>query len=192
MSLTRAMLKGMGLTEEQVGAIIDEHTGVTDALKTKIKDLEANSGKVAELEKELDALRKDAKDNDWKGKYEKEHGDFEAYKKDVSAKELAEKTKSAYKKLLAECKIGNDFVNSILNVTDFSKMKLNEDGSLVEANALKKAIETDYSGFVITKETKPSGAPETPPDNTGAKGSSRASEIAREYYENKYGKAKED
>ena len=32
MALTRAMLKGMGLTEEQVSAIIEEHTNVTSGL----------------------------------------------------------------------------------------------------------------------------------------------------------------
>lgn len=192
MALTRAMLKGMGLTEEQVGAIIDEHTSVTDALKEKAKKFEADAQKVADLEKELDAVRKEAEKNDWQGKYEKEHNDFEAYKKDVSAKELVEKTKSAYKKLLSECKIGDKYVESILRVTDFGKMKLNEDGSLVEADNLKKAIESDYSGFVTVQEKKPSGQPETPPDGEGSKGTGRASAIAKEYYENKYGRAKED
>ena len=39
MSLTRAMLKGMNLTEEQVSAIIDEHTSVTSALKEQINQV---------------------------------------------------------------------------------------------------------------------------------------------------------
>ena len=35
MALTRAFLKGMGLTEEQVSAIIEAHTDSTEALKAQ-------------------------------------------------------------------------------------------------------------------------------------------------------------
>ena len=37
MSLSRSMLKGMGLTDEQVDAIIEEHASAKDNLKVKIK-----------------------------------------------------------------------------------------------------------------------------------------------------------
>ena len=40
MSLSRSMLKGMGLTDEQVDAIIEEHASAKDNLKVKIKSLE--------------------------------------------------------------------------------------------------------------------------------------------------------
>ena len=38
MALTRKLLKGMGLTEEQVDTIIEAHTETTDGLK---KDIES-------------------------------------------------------------------------------------------------------------------------------------------------------
>ena len=134
------------------------------------------------------------KDNDWKGKYDKEHADFETYKKDVASRETTAKIRSEYKKLLADCKVGEKHVDSILRVTDFSKMKLAEDGKLDGAEDLKKTISSDWSGFITSTGEKPSETPETPPDNNGAesKKTGRAAELAAKYHDNLYGKAKED
>lgn len=194
MALTRAMLKGMGLTEEQVSAIIEEHTNVTSALKDQVKEYKADAEKLPEVQKELDDLKKDTSASDWEKKYNDEHSAFEKYKTDIADKEKSEKIKSAYKSLLSECKVGDKHLDSILRVTDFSKMKLGEDGSLEGAEELKKQIGTDWSGFISTKETKSSGDPETPPGdgNPESKKTGRAAEIAAKYHDNLYGKAKEE
>lgn len=194
MALTRAMLKGMGLTEEQVSAIIEEHTNVTSALKDQVKEYKADAEKLPAVQKELDDLKKDTSASDWEKKYNDEHSAFEKYKTDIADKEKSEKIKSAYKSLLSECKVGEKHLDSILRVTDFSKMKLGEDGSLEGAEELKKQIGTDWSGFISTKETKGADV-ETPPgknDEGGSKGSGRAAEIAAKYHDNLYGKVKEN
>lgn len=193
MALTRAMLKGMNLTEEQVSAIIDEHTSVTSALKEQINEFKEKAEKLPAVEKELEDLKKDVADNDWKGKYNKEHEQFEAYKTEISAKETASKVQDAYKKLLAECKVGDKHVGSIIRVTDFKDMKLKEDGTLENADALKEKINSDWSGFISTEGTKGADV-STPPAGSGAEnggGSSRAAELAAKYHENLYGKGKE-
>lgn len=194
MALTRAMLKGMGLTEEQVSAIIEEHTNVTTSLKDQIKQYKADAEKLPEVQRELDDLKKDTTASDWEKKYNDEHSAFEKYKGDITAKETAAKLKAAYKKLLAECKVGEKHIDSILRVTDFSGMKIGEDGSLEEADKLKETINSDWSGFISTKETKPSGNPETPPGggepDSGKTG--RAAQLAARYHDNLYGKVKEE
>lgn len=190
MALTRAMLKGMGLTEEQVSAIIEEHTNVTTSLKDQIKQYRADAEKLPDIQKELEDLKKDTSASDWEKKYNDEHSAFEKYKGDVAAKETAAKLKSAYKKLLTECKVGEKHIDSILKVTDFSEMKIGEDGSLEGADKLKEAINSDWSGFITTKEVKPSGDPEIPPaggdPNSGKTG--RAAQLAAKYHDNLYGK----
>ena len=188
MALTRAMLKGMGLTEEQISAIIDEHTSVTTTLKDQIKEYKEQAEQLPDVQKELDKLKKDVADNDWKGKYDKEHDAFEAYKTDIAGKEKSAKIKAAYKKLLAECKVGDKHVDSILRVTDFKDMKLAEDGTLEGADKLKESISTEWSGFISTEGTQGAGV-ETPPagGNPGGGSPSRAAQLAAKYTSNLYG-----
>lgn len=192
MALTRKLLQGMGLTEEQIESIITEHTTVTTGLKDKIDALQKDSDELVTTKKALEDLQKDVNDNDWKGKYEKEHGDFETYKKDVASKETAGKVKEAYRKLLAECKVSDKCIDSVIRATDFKDMKLTEDGKLDNADKLKEDINSNWSGFITTTEKKPSGNPATPPGDDGSGVPSKAGQIARKYYEEKYGKIKED
>jgi len=200
MALTRSMLRGMGLTDEQVGAIIEEHTTVTTALKDQIAEYKEQANQYKEqaseltkVQAELDNLKKDIEDNDWKGKYDKEHGDFERYKNDVESKEHTAKIKDAYKKLLAECKVGEKHIDSIIRVTDFTDMKLTDDGKLDNVDDLKEKISSDWSGFISTAGTKGADVDNPPGDVNNPDGgkSGRAAQLAAKYRENLYGKVKE-
>ena len=194
MALTRAMLKGMGLTDEQVSAIIEEHTSVTGALKEQINELKESAEKLPSVEKELENLKADIAKDDWKGKFDKEHEDFEKYKSDVTAKETLNKTQAAYKKLLTECKVGDKHIDSILKVTDFKDMKLKEDGTLDGADALKEKIAADWSGFISTEGTKGADV-QTPPGSKGGNdngSTGRAAQLAAKFHDNLYGKTKEE
>lgn len=195
MALTRAMLKGMGLTEEQVSAIIEEHTTVTSALKDDVKKYKADSEKLADVQKELnEAKQKQTNDNNWEKKYNAEHEAFEKYKKDISDKEIADKIKSAYRKLLTDCKVGDSHIDSILRVTDFSEMKINDEGVLEGTDDLKKKINSDWSGFIPKDGVKGAGV-ENPPGKDGGDGgkkTGRAAELAARYHDSLYGKVEED
>ena len=195
MALTRAMLKGMGLTEEQIGAIIEEHTNVTAALKDQIKIYKTDAEQLPIVQKELDDLKKDTSANDWQDKYEKEHKAFDDYKKDLATKEKIAKVKAAYRTLLAEEKVGEKHIESILKVTDFSNMSLDDEGKLVDADKLKKSIKDEWSGFIVTTE-KQGADPDIPPANNDknqpAGQMSRAAMLAQNYHNNLYGKVKEN
>lgn len=193
MALTRAMLKGMGLTEEQVSAIIEEHTNVTSGLKDQIKEYKADAEKLPQVQKELDDLKKDTSASDWEKKYNDEHNAFEKYKNDIVAKEALNNVKSAYRKLLAECKVGDKHIDSILRVTDFSNIKLDDEGKLKEVDKLKEAITSDWSGFISSQETRGASVDNPPGKNEeGSKRTGRAAELAANYTERMYGKTKED
>ena len=86
MALTRKLLKGMGLTDEQVDTIIEAHTDTVDGLKADVSKYKSDAEKLPGVQKQLDDL-KAAGDGGYKEKYEKEHSDFEAYKSGVTAKE---------------------------------------------------------------------------------------------------------
>lgn len=192
MALTRAMLKGMGLTDEQVSAIIEEHTSVTDALKEQRDEYKKDAEKLPKVQKELDDLKESVDNNDsdeWKQKYEDEHQKFEDYKTDIQTKETKSQIRSAYKKLLTECNVGDKHIDSILRVTEFDKMKLDKDGTLENADSLKEKIAEEWSGFISTKETKGADV-DNPPKKDGDPADNktgRAAELAAKYHENLYG-----
>ena len=52
MALTRKLLKGMGLTDEQVDTIIEAHTDTVDGLKAEIGRYKADAEKLPGTQKE--------------------------------------------------------------------------------------------------------------------------------------------
>lgn len=193
MALTRTMLKGMGLTEEQIGSIIEEHTNVTSSLKTERDKYKEDADKLPAVQKELDKLKADTSASDWEEKYNTEHKAFEEYKEDITAKEKSAQLKSAYRKMLAECNINEKHLDAILKVTDFSQMKLNENGEFDNAEDLKKAITTDWSEFIPTMGTKGADVDNPPEGDHHEDGNiGRAAELAASYHDKHYGKTKED
>ena len=162
MGFSRSFLKATGLTDEQITAVIEEHTAVTDALKKERDGYKEQAGKAADLQKELDGLKNG---EDFKQKYEEEHKAFEDFKKKTTADAEAAKVRSAYRKLLAGEGIGEKRLDSILKVTDLSKMKLDKDGNLEGVDELKKAINEEWGEFKTTVTEK--GAVVEKPLQTG-------------------------
>ena len=101
MALTRKLLKGMGLTDEQVDTIIEAHTDTVDGLKADVSKYKTDAEKLSDVQKELDDLKAKG-DDGWKEKHDKLKGDFDTYKKDVEAKETHSKKVEAYKTILKD------------------------------------------------------------------------------------------
>ena len=95
MAITRKLLKGMGLTEEQQDTIIEAHTDTVNGLKADVDRYKADAEKLPGVQKELNDL-KGKGDDGYKEKYESEHKAFEDYKTSVAA----EKTTAAKEKAL--------------------------------------------------------------------------------------------
>lgn len=165
MSITRKLLKGMGLNDEQSDTIIEEHVATVDALKEQIAVYKADAEKLPDIQKELDAL-KNAGDDGYKEKYESEHKAFEDYKAEQTAKESRAAKETAYRALLAEAGIEKR-VDTIMKVTDLESVELNQDGTIRGKDKLLESIKTEWADFITT--TKVEGAPTpTPPSNADA------------------------
>lgn len=172
MAFTRAFLRALGLSDEQVSAVIDEHTGVTDALKKQRDDYKAEAEGLADARKELDAL----KGEDYKARYEDEHKAFEAYKADVSKRETRAKVEAEYRKLLAEEKIAAKRIDAVIRLTDLDGMKLDKDGHLSDSDKLREGIKKDWSDYIT--ETTERGANVATPPTTGKPTASKAEILA--------------
>lgn len=180
MALTRAMLKGMGLTEEQVSAIIEEHTNVTTSLKDQIKAYKDDAEKLPDVQKELDKLKEG--DSAWQKKYEDEHQAYEDYKKDVAGKERSASIRSAYKKLLEGAKLDKDYIDTVMEATKFDGMDLGEDGGLKDSEKLTESIKTKWAKFITTESQQGAHVDNPPGGNGGGNGANpRAAELAKKY-----------
>lgn len=151
MGFTRSFLKSIGLSEEQITAVVEEHNAVVDALKQQRDGYKADAEKLPEVQKQLDELKSG---DDYKAKYEEEHNAFEKYKADVKAEAELGNLKEAYRKLLAEENISDKRHDAIIRLTDFGKMKLDKDGNLANADELRKAIRDEWSDYIVTTRTE--------------------------------------
>lgn len=164
MALTRAFLKGMNLTDEQVSAIIEAHTESIDGIKTDRDKYKAEAKEVADLKEKLKGFEGA---DDWQKKFTDEHKAFEDYKKDVANKEKLATIQTAYKTLLKDSGVDEKRIDSIIKVTDFSGLKLGEDGKFEKLEELTKKIKEDWSGFIVEKRTEGADV-KNPPASKGA------------------------
>lgn len=182
MALTRSMLKGMGLTEEQVSAIIDAHTETVDGLKDSLKAAKADADKLKTVQKELDDL-KNTNGDDYKSKYEKEHADFDEYKKTVANEKATAEKRSLYRELLRECGVDARRIDSVMKVADIDAAKV-KDGKIENAEDLTKSIKAEWSDFIATDSTRGANV-QTPPQGKGSTKMTRE-EIFRKDEHGKY------
>lgn len=184
MSLTRKFLTGMGLTAEQVDAIIEEHASTVEALKEQRDNYKEDADKLKDVTKELNDLKQEVEENsngadDWKKKYEDEHQAFEDFKKAEETKANLKNVQDAYKKLLQDNNVGEKHITSILGVTDFKGMKLAKDGTLENAEKLVEGIKEKWSGFITSTGTQGAGT-ETPPSSSKGTFNSKADIYAKD------------
>ena len=131
MALTRKMLKAMGIEDEKIDEIIDAHREVTDSLKADRDKYKADAEKLTDVQSELDEANKklEAVDTDeYKAKYEKEHKDFEDYKKSIDAEKTKAKKVEAYKGLLKEAGVSEKRIDAIVKITSMDDLELDAEG----------------------------------------------------------------
>ena len=165
MALTRTLLKGLGLTDEQVSTIIEAHIDTVDGLKTDIAKYEADAKKLPGVQKELDEL-KAAGDGGYKEKYEKEHSDFEKYKADQVAKETRAAKEKAYTELLKAAGVSEKRIPSIIKVTDLNSVDLEGD-KVKDADKITESVKTEWADFIETSDTSGANTSTPPANNPG-------------------------
>ena len=169
MAFTRKMLKAMGIEEEKIDEIIEAHREVTDALKEDRDKYKADAEKLADTQAELDRLKKDSEGKDsYKEKYEKEHKDFEDYKKSITAEKTKAAKVDAYKELLKKAGVSEKRIDAIVKVTSMDDIEIDDKGTIIDADKRIDGIKTEWSEFIVT-ESKRGANTENPPTNVGGK-----------------------
>ncbi|MBQ2349367.1 MAG: hypothetical protein II392_00960 [Mycoplasma sp.] len=160
------MLKGMGLTDEQVDAIIEEHASAKDNLKVKIKSLEEQLKDSEEIRNKYNDLADDVKKNNWKDKFDNLSKEFKEYKQEIENSRIQESKKEAYKNLLIKNGISEKQLSAILEVTKYDDIEIDENGDLKDAKELENQIKDKWGGFIVKTHVEGLNT-ENPPTNLG-------------------------
>ena len=199
MALTRKMLKAMGIEDEKIDQIIEEHAETVNALKQQRDQYKVDAEKLPGVQKELDDLKEAAEkdgENPYKAKYEDLKQQFDDYKADVTAKETKAKKTAAYRKLLKDSKVSEKRLDSILKLSPVDEIELDDKGEIKDAETVKKKIEEEWSDFIVKEEVEgaekqnpPGGSGGRQPAGGGTK--SRAALIQQQYQNSLYGSKEE-
>ena len=199
MALTRKMLKAMGIEEEKIEQIIEEHAETVNALKQQRDQYKVDAEKLPGVQKELDEYKEAAEkdgENPYKAKYEETQQKFDDYKAEVTARETKAKKTAAYRKLLKDAKVSEKRLDSILKLSPVDDIELDDKGEIKDAENVKKKIEEEWSDFIVTEETHGAESNNPPGGSGGRQGASggsksRAAMIQQQYQNSLYG-SKED
>ena len=162
MSLTRKLLKGMGLTDEQVDTIIEAHTDTVDGLKEQVKTYKADAEKLPNVQKELDDL-KAAGDGGWEEKakdFEKKYNDLVAENKNKETKAAKE---SAAKAFFESKGITGNSLEIAMRGSSAEIAALDLDGEKIkDSSALDALVNGTFKALVSTTTTKGANIPNPP------------------------------
>lgn len=175
MSLTRKMLKAMGIEDEKIDQIIEAHSETVDSLKADRDSYKEDAEKLKDVQKELDDLKAKG-DDGWKEKHDRLKEEFDQYKNDVQEKETKAAKEAAYRAILKDANLSEKGIEKAVKYADWDKIELDEDGKLKGANDHIKAVRDEWAEYVTTTTT--TGAKtSTPPANNGGKTGKTKEEI---------------
>lgn len=170
MALTRKYLKSLGLNDDQIEGIVEEHVATVDGLKEQISQYKADAEKVPGLEKELGEL-KAAGDGGYKEKYEAEQKAFADYKNGIEAEKVTSQKTAALDAVLQKAGVKREsFRKQILKAYDLNTIEMDGD-AIKDADKLEATLKTDYADFLSTDDTR--GVPRVNPPGGGGSGMTR-------------------
>jgi hypothetical protein len=163
MALTRKFLKAMGIEDEKIDQIIEEHVTVTDALKKERDDARADAQALPGVKKELEDL-KAAGDGGYKEKYDAAQKEIAAYK----AKETRAGKEAAYREILKSAGIRDKYMDTVIRADGAAIDALTlADGKAEKAEEIAAKIKTTWADFIGTAEERHGGVSNPPANNGG-------------------------
>ena len=195
MALTKAkvreILSTAGVDQDHmsdaVNAIIDGHVTSIDALREENGNLKADlkaanekAGKLDDVQKELDDLKKqnedDAKAREGKD-YDALKKEFDDYKAEINARDTKAAKEKALRDILKDLNISDKGAALVLKYQNFDGIELEEDGKIKGANDLRKSLKEDWGDYIVKSEKKGAETATPPGGNGGSKGYKTKDEI---------------
>lgn len=178
MALTRKMLKAMGIEDEKVDQIIEEHVESIDGLKAERDRYKAGAEEAEGLRKQLEEAKAAGEGSgEYEEKYKAAVKNLEDYKAKVEGEKAAAEKRSLYRELLKSAGVDPKRIDTVLKVSDLENVTV-KDGAIEGADKLTEGIKADWADFIATTSTR--GAKVShPPIAGGGKGAVTAEEFRK-------------
>ena len=184
---------GEAYTDDIAGKLISLHRTVVDPIKDQLDDAKRDATKYKTEADKVPGLNQKIADleggEDWKKKYEQEKQAHDDYKAQVAREATTAKVKAAYKKLLTEEKISEKTLEAVMNATDYSGMKLKEDGTLDGIEDLKKDIDARWGSFKVAQRQRGERVDTPPPGGNPGGSDNSIRTMTAAWHAAKYGAA---
>ena len=152
--LSRNFLKSLGLSEEQISAVVEAHGETVTALNQKYAELEAlyagakeSAERLPDVQKELDAMKKD----DFKAKFEAEKSAHDALKTSVARKEAQAAKEKAVRAFYEARNIRGANLAIAMRGTDLDSLELDGHGRLADTTLLEELVNGDFRTLVASE-----------------------------------------
>lgn len=192
MALTRKFLSALGIEADKIDEIIEAHTETVNALKEERDGYKKDAEALPAVQRELDALKEKGEDP-YKEQYETIKNEFDQYKQAVESEKKRVSQTNAYRKLLKDAGVSEKRIDSVMKVSKFDDLELDDNGEVKDSDKKIEAIKTEWADFIVEEGTRGADT-DNPPAGSGdgdGAGTSRAAKVAAKYYENTYGGKKE-
>lgn len=167
MALTRNFLKSMGLTDEQISAIIENHMDTVEGLKAERDSLKENATKLTEAQSEVSRLTSEleqAKKNG--GDAAKVQADFDAFKQQVAAERLTAATDADLAAMAKEAGIQREsFQRMAVKTFDRDFIQRGEGDAITNRSEIIERMKKDYPDFIATDPSPRGPGHVDPPTN---------------------------
>ena len=165
MALTRNYLKSMDLTEEQVNAIIENHTDSIDGLKAELATARAAAETVEALTKERDELKDKLSKA---GDAAKVQAEFDAYRQQVETEKAnAAKSAAVRKALKASGVQREEFLDLLMGKVELDKVEMDGD-AVKDESSFVAPFKAAYAGC-FASESEQGTKLQNPPSGGGTR-----------------------
>lgn len=155
-TLTRKMLKAMGIEDEKIDQIIESHTEVLDEIKTERDELKSKVKDLDKIQKQLDeaneALSQKDGEDAYKAKYDELQKEYEAYKQSIEDGKVFASKEAKYSELLKKAGIIESKLGSVLKLSKegVQKLELDDKGEVKDADKLVESLKSEWKDLIPT------------------------------------------
>lgn len=169
MALTRNLLKSIGLNDEQISAVIENHMETVEGLKAERDSNKEAAASLSQAQAEVTRLTgelEQAKKNT--GDAARVQADFDAYRQQVEAERSAAMNESDLLAIAQEAGIQREsFRRMAVKTFDAQRIKRGENNTIANRDELLAAMKADYPDFIATEPQPKGPGPLTPPTEGG-------------------------